>query len=182
MAQMSTQHLTEMSTRNFLQGRGDGAYGWQPHQLHVPIVLKSASLILLEPSLHKSPIYKQKSKCTKIYLQTNCSTNYETWSKENADGNNWKWGRKLEKKGSKSVFLIYSNSVELNRDVEKNTERISHACYMPRPYNPFDPHSLPGLSNGRRVFSVRCEVKLHIQRTLTLWRRNFLLNLSTPCI
>jgi len=27
-----------------------GAYGWQPYHLHVPAVLKSGRLILLEPS------------------------------------------------------------------------------------------------------------------------------------
>jgi ribosomal protein S14 len=174
MARRSTQHLTEMSTSNFLRGRGDGAWGWQFYHIHVPSVLKSGSLNLLEPSLHKSPLYKQKLKCTKIHLQTNCSTNYEPrlrkmtegLRQDIADGNDGKWGRKLEM-GSKSVFFIYSNSVEFNRDVGKNTEGISHVCYMPRPYNPFDLHSLTGLSNGRRVFSVRYEIKLHIQRALT---------------
>jgi len=36
-----TQPLTEMST---------GVQGWQPYHLHVPIILKSGSLHLLEPS------------------------------------------------------------------------------------------------------------------------------------
>ena len=85
---------------------------------------------------------------------------------DSADGNNGKWGRKLET-GSKSVFFSYSNSVEFNRDVGKITEIISRVCYMLRPYNPFELHTLTGLSNGRRVFSVRYEVKLHIQRALT---------------
>jgi len=34
----------------FLGVKGAGAYGWQPYHLHVPIVLKSGSLNLLERS------------------------------------------------------------------------------------------------------------------------------------
>jgi hypothetical protein len=46
-----TQPLTEMSTRNISWGvKAAGAWGWQPYQLHVPTVLKSGSLNLLEPS------------------------------------------------------------------------------------------------------------------------------------
>jgi len=46
-----TQPLTEMSTRNVSWGvKAAGAYGWQPYHLHVPIVFKSGSLNLLEPS------------------------------------------------------------------------------------------------------------------------------------
>jgi len=45
------QPLTEMSTRNISRGvKVAGAYGWQPYHLHVPIVLKSWSLNLLEPT------------------------------------------------------------------------------------------------------------------------------------
>ena len=51
MAAGSTQPLTEMSTRNISWGvKAAGAYSWQPYHLHVPIVLKSGSLNLLEPS------------------------------------------------------------------------------------------------------------------------------------
>jgi len=50
MALGSTQPLTEMSTRNFLGVKAAGASGWQPYHLHVPTVLKSGSLNLLEPS------------------------------------------------------------------------------------------------------------------------------------
>jgi hypothetical protein len=40
-----------MSTRNVSWGvKAAGTYGWQPYHLHVPIVLKSGSLNLLEPS------------------------------------------------------------------------------------------------------------------------------------
>ena len=47
----STQPLIEMSTRNIYWGvKAAGAKGWQPYHLHVPIVLKSGSLNLLEPS------------------------------------------------------------------------------------------------------------------------------------
>ena len=51
MALGSTQPLTEMSTRNISKGiKVAGAYGWQCYHLLVPIVLKSGSLNLLEPS------------------------------------------------------------------------------------------------------------------------------------
>jgi len=46
-----TQTLTEMDTRNILQGiKVAGAKGWQPYHPQVPIVLKSGSLSLLETS------------------------------------------------------------------------------------------------------------------------------------
>ena len=51
MALGSTQPLTEMNTRNISWGvKAAGAWGWQPYHLHVPIVLKSGKLNLLEPS------------------------------------------------------------------------------------------------------------------------------------
>jgi len=54
MALGSTQPLTEMSTRNISWGvKAAGAYGWQPYHLHVPIVLKSGSLNLVE---HSGPV------------------------------------------------------------------------------------------------------------------------------
>jgi hypothetical protein len=44
-----TQPLTGMSTRNIsLEVKAAGAKGWQTYHLHVPIVLKSGSLNLLE--------------------------------------------------------------------------------------------------------------------------------------
>ena len=46
-----TQPLTEMRYQEYFLGvKAAGAYGWQPYHLHVPIVLKSGSLNLLEPS------------------------------------------------------------------------------------------------------------------------------------
>ena len=46
-----TQPLTEISTRNISWGdKGGQCVGLQPYHLHVPIVLKSGSLKLLEPS------------------------------------------------------------------------------------------------------------------------------------
>jgi hypothetical protein len=46
-----TQPLTQMSARNISCGvKAAGAYGWQIYHLHVPIVLKSGSLDLLQPS------------------------------------------------------------------------------------------------------------------------------------
>jgi len=51
MALGLTQPLTEMSTSNISLGvKAAGAYGWQPYHLHVPNVLKSRSLSLLESS------------------------------------------------------------------------------------------------------------------------------------
>jgi len=51
MALGLTQSVTEMSTRNVSwRVKGAGVYGWQPYHFHVPIVLKSGSLNLLEPS------------------------------------------------------------------------------------------------------------------------------------
>ena len=51
MALWSTQPLIEMSTRNISWGvKAAGQYGWQPYHIHVPIVLKSGSLNLLELS------------------------------------------------------------------------------------------------------------------------------------
>ena len=47
----STQPLTEMSIKNISWGiKATGTYGWQPYHLHVPIVLKSGSLNLMESS------------------------------------------------------------------------------------------------------------------------------------
>jgi len=46
-----TQPLTEMSTRNIsCRVKAAGAYGWQHYHPHVPIILNSGSLNLLEPS------------------------------------------------------------------------------------------------------------------------------------
>jgi hypothetical protein len=43
--------LTEMSTSDISRRlKAAGEYGWQPYYLHVPFVLKSGSLSLLEPS------------------------------------------------------------------------------------------------------------------------------------
>ena len=51
MALGLTQPLTEMSTTNIsCMVKAADVYGWQPYHLHVPIVLKSGSLILQEPS------------------------------------------------------------------------------------------------------------------------------------
>jgi len=51
MALGLTQPLAEMSTRNISwRVKAAGEYGWQPYHLHVPIVLKSGSLNLLELS------------------------------------------------------------------------------------------------------------------------------------
>jgi len=46
-----TQPLTEMSTTNISCGvKAAGANDWLPYHIHVPIVLKSGSFKLLEPS------------------------------------------------------------------------------------------------------------------------------------
>jgi hypothetical protein len=50
MALESTQPLTEMCTRNIsLAVKAAGVYGWQRYHFHVPIVLKTGNLNLLEP-------------------------------------------------------------------------------------------------------------------------------------
>ena len=55
------QPLTEMSTRNTSCGvKASGAYGWQPYHFHVPNVLKSWGLNLLEPP---GPIHVCKGYC-----------------------------------------------------------------------------------------------------------------------
>jgi len=41
----------------FLRVKAAGAYGWQPYQLYMLIVLKSGSLNLLEPSGSANTIY-----------------------------------------------------------------------------------------------------------------------------
>ena len=47
----ATRPTTEKSTRDISWGlKATGAYGWKPYRIHVPIVLKSGSLKLLEPS------------------------------------------------------------------------------------------------------------------------------------
>jgi len=50
MALELTQPLTEMSNRDISwEVKAAGVYGWQPHHLHLPTVLKFGSLKLLEP-------------------------------------------------------------------------------------------------------------------------------------
>jgi hypothetical protein len=49
MSQGFTQSLTEMSNMIISGGeKAAGAWDWQPYHFHVPIVLKSGSLNLLE--------------------------------------------------------------------------------------------------------------------------------------
>jgi hypothetical protein len=50
MALGLTQHLTEMSTSNISWGKGGRCVGLTTLHFHVPIVLKSGCLNLLEPS------------------------------------------------------------------------------------------------------------------------------------
>jgi len=46
-----TQPLTQKKNQEYFLGvKAAGAYGWQPYHLHVPNVLRSVSLDLLEPS------------------------------------------------------------------------------------------------------------------------------------
>ena len=50
MALGMTQLLTEMGTRNISwEVKAAGPYAWQPYHFHVPIVLKSGRLNLVEP-------------------------------------------------------------------------------------------------------------------------------------
>jgi hypothetical protein len=51
MALRSTQPLTEISTKNISwEIKATGVLVWQPHHVHVPIVLKYGSFNHLEPS------------------------------------------------------------------------------------------------------------------------------------
>jgi len=62
MALGSTQPLTEMITRNISwEVKAPVVYSWQLYHLHVPIVLKSGNLNLVEPS---GPVQA----CNGIYL------------------------------------------------------------------------------------------------------------------
>jgi len=73
MALGSTQPLTEMSTRNISWGvKAIGAYGWQPYYLHVPTVLKSGNLNLLEPS---GPVQVCNGIALPLSLQSDTHTN-----------------------------------------------------------------------------------------------------------
>jgi len=64
------QSLTEMSTRDISWGvKAACAWGWQSYHLHVPIVLKSGSLNLLEPSGH---IQACNGGCFTFALTTPC--------------------------------------------------------------------------------------------------------------
>jgi hypothetical protein len=67
MALGLTQHLAEMSTRNISWGiKAAGAFGWQPYNLDMPIVLKSDSLILLDPS---RPVHARNGIALSLPLQ-----------------------------------------------------------------------------------------------------------------
>jgi len=67
MALGLTQPQTELSTRNISwRVKTAGAYGWQHYPLHVPTVLKSRSLNLLEPS---GPIiYNKPTRCNSVSI------------------------------------------------------------------------------------------------------------------
>jgi hypothetical protein len=70
MALGLTQPLTETSTKNNSWGvKAAGAYGWQPYHLHVPIVLKSGRLNLLEP-------YGPVQACNRIALH---NSDWKQW-------------------------------------------------------------------------------------------------------
>jgi len=67
-----TQHLTEIGTRNTSwEVKLAGAWGWQPCHLHVPIVLKSSTFKLLEPS---GPVQA----CTRIALPFHILRGFKT--------------------------------------------------------------------------------------------------------
>jgi len=61
-----TQPLTEMSTRNISWGiKAAGAKGWQPCQFHVPIVLKSGRLNIVE---HSGSVQTSNGVALPLYL------------------------------------------------------------------------------------------------------------------
>ena len=65
----STQPLTDTSTRNISWVVGAaGAYDWQPYHLHEPIVSKSGSLNLLEPSGPVIGLYRDCFTFTFTYI------------------------------------------------------------------------------------------------------------------
>ena len=65
-----------MSTRNISWWvKAAGAWGWQPYHLHVPIVLKSGSLNLLEPS---GPVQACNGIALPIYIYIYKSSSYLT--------------------------------------------------------------------------------------------------------
>jgi len=82
------QPLTEMCTKNISwRVKAAGAYGWQIYHLHVPIVLKSGNLNLLEPS---GPVqacngialplqHKQIRISTIMYFIPNCLLHVSAW-------------------------------------------------------------------------------------------------------
>ena len=70
MALGLTQRFTELSTRDISWGvKAAGAWGWQTYRIHVPTVLKSRSLNLLEPS---GPV--QACNRTVLPLQIYCTS------------------------------------------------------------------------------------------------------------
>jgi hypothetical protein len=95
-----TQPLTEISTRNISWGiKTAGACDWQPYHLHVPTILKSESLNLLEPSgpvqacnrialpfIVEALVTLMRLKCyayTSVFLVT-WPTFHETWFEDYA--------------------------------------------------------------------------------------------------
>jgi hypothetical protein len=59
MALESTQPLEETSTMNISLGvKAAAAYGWRPYLLHVPVVLKSGYLNLLDISWYVVGLYR----------------------------------------------------------------------------------------------------------------------------
>jgi hypothetical protein len=111
MAKGSTQPLTEMSTRNILWGiKVVSAYSCQPYHLHVPSVLKSGSLNLLEacPSLYRGccVFIHQVS-----YYKTNCSFHNTTKKISILTLNfNIKLASKYAKAWKYSILNSYRNS------------------------------------------------------------------------
>jgi hypothetical protein len=73
-----TQPLTERSTRNISWGvKAAGAYG-TPYHLHVPTVLKSGSLKLLEPSGPvKGMLLTKDASQTMVRYNLNITENYQ---------------------------------------------------------------------------------------------------------
>ena len=76
MALGLTQPLTEKEYQEYLlRLKATGAWGWQPYHLHVPIVFKSRSLKLLEPS---GPVQACNGtalpchECTTVFLSSTC--------------------------------------------------------------------------------------------------------------
>jgi hypothetical protein len=110
---MESTHLTKMSTRNISWGvKAAGAQVWQHCHLHVPIVLKSGSLNVLEPS---GPVQACNGVALPFFLTLlNVNTNSSIWL------NRWQNTNELEREIRRNIRGSHSGFVD-NSSVLKCT-------------------------------------------------------------